>query len=127
LSGSSAPLSSFILPDWRRLRELACYATQLGTPVSFLDQFRRYAFIQQYSIDMEHDAAFPDGLQDRLRGSQGAEPTNKYYGTTGYNINQLPDQYMNVTLSSSIEHLLDGHRSRLRTCAMLLGRGLKQP
>jgi trimeric autotransporter adhesin len=97
LSGSSAPLSTLYpsglgAPTGNSLG----YATQLGSTVTFLDQFRRYAFIQQYSIDMEHELPFRMAFKIGYVGAKGRNLQVSTTGTTGYNINQLPDQAMNA-------------------------------
>jgi hypothetical protein len=97
LSGSSAPLSTLYpsglaSPTGNSLG----YATQLGSTVTFLDQFRRYAFIQQYSIDVDRELPFKMAFKIGYAGAKGRNLQVSTTGTTGYNINQLPDQYMNA-------------------------------
>ena len=96
-SGSAAPLSSLYpsglaAPTGNSLG----YATQLGSTVTFIDQFRRYAFIQQYSADMERELPFKTAFKIGYVGAKGRNLQVSTTGTTGYNIDQLPDQYMNT-------------------------------
>jgi trimeric autotransporter adhesin len=97
LAGTSAPLSSLYpsglgAPTGNSLG----YATQLGSTVTFIDQLRRYAFIQQYSADMERELPFKTAFKVGYVGAKGRNLQVSTTGTTGYNIDQLPDQYMNT-------------------------------
>lgn len=96
-AGTDAPLgapfpSGFTQPTGNSLG----YGTQLGSTVTFLDQYRRYPVIQQYSADIERELPFKMAIKIGYVGAKGRNLQPSTTGTTGYNINQLADQYMNA-------------------------------
>jgi len=124
LSGKLAPLST-LYPSGLAAPTGTRLATRrsLGSTVSFLDQSPPLCVHPAIPIDMEHELPFRMAFKSATR-EPGRNLQISTTGTTGYNINQLPDQYMNAYhYQAAIEHLLDGHRSRLRTCAMLSAAG----
>ena len=92
------------------------YATQLGSTVTALDQYRRYADVQQYSLDIEQQ--LPAGFAAKIGyvGSHGKNLQASTTGTTGENVNQLPDQYLTQYTAAQLG-LISGTAGA--TCASL--------
>lgn len=95
-AGTAAPLNNLFptglnQPSGNRLG----YATNVGSSVSELDQYRRYAQVQQYSFDVQQQFALGLVLKAGYVGSHGKNlQASTTSGTAGLNINQVPDQYI---------------------------------
>ncbi|GAC1355371.1 MAG: hypothetical protein NVSMB3_00480 [Acidobacteriaceae bacterium] len=95
LSGSAAPLSNLFPGGLAQpVGNTLGYATQLGSTVTALDQYRRFAVVEQYSFDVQQQFGFGMALKVGYVGSHGKNLQPSTTGTTGENINQLPDQYL---------------------------------
>jgi hypothetical protein len=94
-SGASAPLSNLFPAGLQQpVGNSLGYATQQGSTVTALDQYRRYAVVNQYSADMQQQFGFGLAFKLGYVGAHGKNLQASTTGTTGYNIDQLPDQYM---------------------------------
>ena len=79
--------------------------TGQGSTISFLDQYRRYGIVQQYSADIERELPAKMAIKIGYVGAKGRNLQASTTGSVGYNINQLPDSamklYTKAELSSS--------------------------
>ena len=94
-SGAAAPLSNLFPGGLAQpVGNSLGYATQLGSTVTAVDQYRRYGVVEQYSFDVQQQFGFGMAFKLGYVGSHGKNLQPSTTGTTGYNINQLPDQYL---------------------------------
>ncbi len=95
-AGASAPLSNLFPNGLQQPTGNSLgYATGVGSSVSELDQYRRYAQLQQYSFDIQQEFALGFVFKIGYVGSHGKNlQASTTSGTAGYNINQVPDQYL---------------------------------
>ncbi len=71
--------------------------TQAGQNVSFIDQNRKAAYVQQYSLDVQRELPGNIALTIGYVGSRGANLQIGGISNGGININQLPPQFMSRT------------------------------
>ncbi len=95
-AGAAAPLSN-LFPNglMQPTGNSLGYATGVGSNINELDQGRRYAQLQQYSFDIQQEFAYGFVFKAGYVGSHGKNlQASTTSGTTGYNINQVPDGYL---------------------------------
>ncbi|HEX5081834.1 MAG TPA: TonB-dependent receptor, partial [Blastocatellia bacterium] len=68
--------------------------TQAGQPLSFIDQNRKAAYLQQYSLDIQRELPGNIALTVGYVGSRGAHLQIGGINNGGVNINQLAPQFM---------------------------------
>ncbi len=71
--------------------------TQVGQNVSFIDQSRKAAYMQQYSLDIQRELPGNIALTIGYVGSRGTHLQIGGISNGGVNINQLPPQLMSRT------------------------------
>jgi hypothetical protein len=71
--------------------------TQAGQNVSFIDQTRKAAYMQQYSLDIQRELPGNIALTVGYVGSRGTNLQIGGINNGGININQLPTQYLSRT------------------------------
>jgi trimeric autotransporter adhesin len=68
--------------------------TQVGQTISFVDQSRKGAYLQQYSLDLQRELPGNLALTVGYVGSRGTNLQVGGISNGGININQLPPQFM---------------------------------
>ena len=102
-AGASAPLSNLYPSGLAQpVGNSLGYATQVGSTVTALDQYRRYGVVQQYSADIQQQIPFGIAIKFGYVGAHGKNLQPSTTGTTGENVNQLPDQYLTQYTISQI-------------------------
>ncbi|MGH9841784.1 MAG: hypothetical protein ACREEM_23770, partial [Blastocatellia bacterium] len=71
--------------------------TQVGQSVSFVDQNRRAAYLQQYSLDLERELPGNIALSLAYTGSRGTHLQIGGIANGALNLNQLPPQFLSRT------------------------------
>jgi trimeric autotransporter adhesin len=71
--------------------------TQVGQTISFVDQNRKAAYMQQYSFDIQRELPGNIALTAGYVGSRGTNLQIGGISNGGVNINQLPPQFMSRT------------------------------